>query len=192
MMLNHRQNIETAWDNLLESISDAALEARADTPLQSELAARLDTLHAALRGLGNAWASVRDQFPSEPADAPDQSDVPGALPESAYWRPLAECLLALGGAALAPNAIAAVGVNLKTKLKPVDREPLPTGTVRWVNRTQFARQRLKEYGLIRKNSRHGLWELTKAGNRWVADLSKPPVPSIPTPEDNLAQPELPF
>ncbi len=105
---------------------------------------------------------------------------------------VAECLIDLDGAALARNAIAAVGARLACKFTAVDLEPLPSGTVRWVNRTQFARQRLKEYGLIRKNSRYGLWELTEAGNRWATDPSKPPFPSTPIPEENPAQPEFPF
>jgi hypothetical protein len=192
MNTTHRQNIESAWDNLLEAVSEALQDADKSEPLPVELRARLDTLHASLRGLGNAWSSIRDLLPAEPVEAPETNDAPGALPESAYWRPLAECLLSLGGSSLARHGIAAVGDRLSDKLTAVDREPLPSGVVRWVNRTQFARERLKELGLIRNPSRYGLWDLTEAGKRWASDPTSPSLPTRPIPQDNPQQTELPF
>ncbi|MEI7899975.1 MAG: BatD family protein [bacterium] len=85
-MTTHRQSIESAWDNLLDAVADAAQEARADkpapTPVLKEIAARLDTLHAALRGLSHAWTGIRDLLPAGPADSPDKNDMPGSFPQS--------------------------------------------------------------------------------------------------------------
>lgn len=172
----HRQAIESAWDNLLEAIADAAQDARtkpsAQTVIMPEIAAKLDTLHAAVRGLGNAWAGVRDLLPIESIEIADRSDVPGALPESEYWKPLAKVLHFVGGPARAGDVIAAVGTAMVAKLQPIDRDLLPTGEVRWINRIRFARQRLKEHGLISRNTAYGCWELTDAGKRWAqSDLT---------------------
>jgi len=192
MNTTHRQNIESAWDNLLEAVAEARQDAGSSFSVSVDLCARLDTLYATLRGLGNAWAPIRDLLPCEPVTAPDTSDAPGALPESAYWRPLAECLLKQGGSAPASRAIQAVGEHLKGKLTAVDKEPLPaTGQVRWIVKVRFSRLRLKLYGLIRADGRAGTWTLTDAGRRWAADSTKP-FPSKPIPQDDPSQPELPF
>jgi len=126
-MTEHRQTIESAWDNLLEALAEAQQDASKRTPALHELAARLDTLHASLRGLGNAWTAIRDLFPAEQANAADEPDEPGALPESAYWKPLACALLSLGGEALARDAVAKVGLLLEKKPVPSFRETFVWG-----------------------------------------------------------------
>ena len=123
-MTEHRQTIESAWDNLLEALAEAQQDAATQTPTLPELAARLETLHAALRGLGNAWTAISDLFPAEQANAADE---PGALPESAYWKPLACALLSLGGEALARDAVAKVGLLLEKKPVPSFRETFVWG-----------------------------------------------------------------
>lgn len=189
-MTEHRQTIESAWDNLLEALAEAQQDAATQTPTLPELAARRDTLHASLRGLGNAWTAIRDLFPAEQANAADEPDEPGALPESAYWKPLACALLSLGGEALARDAVAKVGLLLEKKLHPIDRQPLPTGQIRWNNRTYFARERLKKHGLLRRHSERGLWKLTEAGKRWAeSDMLRLPQP---VPEPDHRQGTLPF
>jgi hypothetical protein len=141
------------------------------------LATRLETLHDALHGMSNAWTAIHGLLPPEPAKVPETSDVPGALPESAYWRPLAEALLSLKGKGLAREAIAAVENLLEKKIKPVDRELVLAGHVRWIVRVRFARERLKVHGLILRASPRGLWELTEAGKRWAANPADPPLPA---------------
>lgn len=190
----HRQAIESAWESLLGAIAEASEAARSkqtDRPgVPQEIAARLDTLHAAVRGISNAWSGIRDLLPSEPIESADKPDVPGALPESSYWKPLAKVLLELGGAARTSDAIAAVGKAMDAKLKPIDRQPLPSGEIRWIIRTRFARERLKQHGLIRRNMPNGHWELTDAGKRWAqSDREKLPKP---VPETDPNQPPLPF
>jgi hypothetical protein len=194
IMNAHRQAIESAWENLLGAIDEASQAARSkksDRPeALKEVAAKLETLHAAVRGMGNAWTGIRDLLPIEPIEAADKSDVPGALPEASYWKPLAKALFALGGAAQTGDAIAAVGEAMESQLKAVDRQPLPTGEIRWVSRTRFARERLKQHGLIRRNMPTGHWELTDAGKRWAqSDRAKLPQP---VPEVDPNQQALPF
>jgi hypothetical protein len=196
MNTTHRQNIESAWDNLLDAVAEAAQEAKSDypepSPVLNEIAARLDTLHAALRGLSNAWTSIRDLLPAEPAEDVDKSEVPGSLPQSAYYKPLAKVLLHLGGSASTRDTITAVGKFLKGKLTPVDFESLTaTGQTRWIVNVRFARLQLKANGLIRANTEHGQWELTDAGKRWAADDCLPLLPA-PIPQPDPDQQLLPF
>lgn len=194
MKTDHRQNIEMAWDSLLASISEASKDAQQTlkpSPSQKELIVRLETLHLALRGLSNAWTPICSLLPAEAEDAADTSDVPGALPESAYWKPLAKALRELGCSARAKDAVAAVGKAMAKKLKAIDKEPFPGGQVRWVNRTYFARQRLKEHGLISNVSEHGVWKLTDAGIRWADNPQMTDLISA-VPQDDPRQQVLPI
>mgnify|MGYP001182250076 CR=1 FL=1 len=190
-MTEHRQNIESAWDNLLEAVAESQQDASRHTPALPELAARLDTLHASLRGLGNAWTAIRDLFPAEPSISPDKSEVPGAMPQSSFCKPLARVLYAAGGSARTRDAISGVGKALKDKLSKQDLAPLPsTGQTRWIVNVRFARLQLRNLGLILADKTPGIWELTEAGKRW-AENDKP-LPTKPIPQDNPNQPELPF
>jgi len=185
MNTTHRQSIESAWDNLLDAVAEAAQDAKPvenNTPPNAALAARLDTLHAALRGLSNAWTGIRDLLPAEPATAPDKSEVPGAMPQSSFCKPLAKVLLAAGGSARTRDAISGVGKTLKNKLSKADLAPLPsTGQTRWIVNVRFARLQLKNLGLILADKTPGIWELTEAGKRWAANDK--PIPANPIPQD---------
>jgi Mrr N-terminal domain len=190
---DHRQTIESAWDALLTAIAEAAADAKAgkSTKGQAELLARLDTLQASVRGLGNAWLTVKDLLPAEADPSAADSEAPGALPEKAYYKPLAKALLSLGGSAKTCDAIQAVGKMLARTLKAVDKEPLKTtGQVRWDVKVRFARLTLKDRGLISKYSESGTWTLTDAGKRWAADPKLTELPAKPIPEPLPTQQEL--
>jgi len=89
---------------------------------------------------------------------------PGSiLSEREYELPILRELLERGGSGQAIEVIDGVGRRLKGKLKPLDYDELDSGDVRWRNRTQFTRHTLKTRGLIKDNSRRGIWELTDAG-----------------------------
>lgn len=190
-MNEHRQTIESVWDNLLEAVAEAQQDAAKHTHATSELAARLDTLHASLRGLGNAWTAIRDLFPVEQATAPDKSEVPDAMPQSAFCKPLAKVLDAAGGSARTSEAIAGVGKALHKKLKKGDLAPLPrSGHIRWVSNVRFARQQLKNLGLILDDKTSGIWKLSDAGKRWAQ--TDAPLPTKPIPQPDPRQTTLPF
>ncbi len=186
-----RQSIETAWSTLLDTVWDAATTARQSGQAgASEIAIRLESLHSAIRGLGWSWKEIAERLPVETIEEADRSDVAGALPESAYWKPLARALHAAGGQLLTHEAISAVGQMLANQLTSVDREPLRSGEVRWTNRIRFARNRLKIHGLISQTAPAGIWQLTDAGRRWaLSDSRQLPAP-IKEPDPN--QLSLPF
>jgi hypothetical protein len=56
--------------------------------------------------------------------------------------------------------------SMKEVLKPVDYEPLASGSdIRWRNTAQFARNTMVEKGLLKSNSSRGIWEITEAGRK---------------------------
>jgi hypothetical protein len=195
-MTQHRQAIESAWEDLLEAFGAACQEARSEKHRESasarEVAARLDTLQAALRGLSNAWVAIRDQLPTEAPDIAKAEQPAGSLPQSAYYKPLAQALRALGGSASTQQAIAGVGKRLKQQFTTADYDPVPvTGQIRWVVNVRYARLQLREHGLILAHTPAGEWTLTDAGIRWADDASLPDLPGpIPQPDQN--QQLLPF
>jgi Mrr N-terminal domain len=92
------------------------------------------------------------------------------LDERAYWRPVLEVLAnSPSGAAPARNVIAQVGALLDDKLRPLDKEPLNSGGLRWHTRVMFARFRMKEAGLLKQDSPRGVWEISDRGREALKD-----------------------
>jgi hypothetical protein len=85
------------------------------------------------------------------------------LPQAEYELPLLQVLLEAGGRAPSREAIDLIEPKLADKFTDVDRDHLPSGELRWRNRTQFARLALVDSGDIKKNSPRGVWELTEKG-----------------------------
>jgi len=96
------------------------------------------------------------------------------LPEQEYVKPLLQVLHARGGRAAAREVIEEVGYRLRDRLTSLDKEPVSSGGVRWQNRVQFARLRLIDRGLLKRQSPRGLWELTEQGAAFIA---APDIPS---------------
>jgi hypothetical protein len=94
------------------------------------------------------------------------------LPHSVYRPAVLRALAQRGGSAPAREIINAVGNALHDQMKPRDFEPNESGVVRWENRIQWQRQRLKEQGLIKPDSPVGTWELTEAGREEAAKLAE--------------------
>jgi Mrr N-terminal domain len=90
------------------------------------------------------------------------------LPEREYVKPLLQVLHERGGRAPAREVIEEVGHRLDDRLTPLDKQPVSSGGVRWQNRVQFARLRLIDRGLLKRQSPRGLWELTEQGAAFLA------------------------
>lgn len=62
---------------------------------------------------------------------------------------------------------------MKDILTSWDYEYLPSGKdIRWRNKTQWARLYLVRKGLLKKNSPHGIWELSEEGYKYIVGLMK--------------------
>jgi hypothetical protein len=99
-------------------------------------------------------------------------------PHAAFFRPILQALVELGGAAPKRTVVDRVGTLIRDRLNPHDWEPLRSGEPRWRNRAAWTRICLIKEKFLSPNSDHGTWEITDAGRRWLSEGS--PVPrSVP-------------
>ena len=117
------------------------------------------------RGMMHAVASASKKHERAPTGT--------ILPEQEYVKPLLQVLHERGGRAPAREVIEEVGHRLNDRLTTLDKEPVSSGGVRWQNRVQFARLRLIDRGLLKRQSPRGLWELTEQGSAFIATPDGP-------------------
>ena len=75
----------------------------------------------------------------------------------------------LGGRGAASRVLELVHEEMKDRLTDVDYARLSSGTIRWKNRAQWERYRMKEEGLLRDDSPSGIWEISAEGRRWLEE-----------------------
>jgi len=86
-------------------------------------------------------------------------------PESAYYVPILRALSDLGGSAKMQTVLEMVYAAMKPILKDVDHQPLASdpGIPRWRNSAQWARNTMRQEGLLKDDSPHGTWEISDGG-----------------------------
>jgi hypothetical protein len=85
-------------------------------------------------------------------------------PQQAYRRPILEALHELGGSASVGDVLEVVGKKMKSLLIDIDYQKLPSGTdIRWRNTAMWERFNLVKDGLLKSESRSGIWELSGKG-----------------------------
>lgn len=83
-----------------------------------------------------------------------------------FYQPILKALNELGGSAKVKDVPDRLEQSMKGILKEVDYEPLKSGTTRWRNTAQWARDSMVKEGVfLKQNSPHGIWEITEAGRR---------------------------
>jgi restriction endonuclease Mrr len=55
------------------------------------------------------------------------------------------------------------------RLNDFDRESLRTGEVRWRNKAQWERKNMVIDGLLKRDSSHGVWEITDKGRKQLEE-----------------------
>ena len=91
-------------------------------------------------------------------------------PEMAYYVPILKALVEMGGNARMGDVLTRVEQIMRSTLKPVDYDLLnSTAEPRGRNTGQWARDRLVRNGFVKANSPHGVWEISDAGRRQLAD-----------------------
>lgn len=93
------------------------------------------------------------------------------LPEREYWVPILKALEEMGGEAPAVEVIERVGEILRERLTDGDRGELSSGGTRWRKRTQFARLRMVEAGLLDPDVPRGVWAYTQRGYDYLQERS---------------------
>ena len=93
------------------------------------------------------------------------------IPENAYYHPILETLVELGGSGRAGDVLGIVGAKMKPFLADVDYQMYPSGAVVWQKTANFARNTLRERGLLTAGSPHGIWEISQRGRETLQSSS---------------------
>lgn len=90
-------------------------------------------------------------------------------PESAFFRPILQVLVQMGGRGPMAKVIHQVEQIMKPLLSDVDFEPLSRsgGEIRWRNSLRWARNKMVREGLLRDDSPRGIWEVTDKGREFL-------------------------
>ena len=88
---------------------------------------------------------------------PTASDLPGKTPQAAFRQPILDVLEELGGRGRAKDVRARVGERVL--LRSGDFAQYEGGQVVWENSVAWARQKLKDEGILKSDSPWGWWEL---------------------------------
>jgi hypothetical protein len=179
--------LSAEWQALGEGIQAVINQHRnadfGDKTAHADVVSRIEGFQASLRGISAAWSEMASSFPLTEAPATEMGHF---LSQSQFYKPLAVALSSYGGRASTQQAIAKVGEILAHKFQDADRDFLNTGGVRWVVNTRFARQVLKEHGLLNLTEA-GIWELSEAGMRWAKSNSDDLPAPIPLPDPRQAE-----
>jgi restriction system protein len=83
-------------------------------------------------------------------------------PEEAYYQPILQILNEQGGSAKMSDVQERLAQVMKGVLREVDYKTLASGTVRWRNTAQFARNTMVKDGRLKSKSPRGIWEISEA------------------------------
>ena len=95
------------------------------------------------------------------------SDLPGKTPQVEFRQLIVDVLEELGGSGHAKEVTARVGQRIR--LRTGDLERYKSGQVVWENSVAWARQKMKDEGILKSDSPHGRWELANASPRRLED-----------------------
>lgn len=91
-------------------------------------------------------------------------------PDRAYFKPILESLVELGGKAKMKEVLDRVYEKMKDVLNDYDKEYLNSGCIRWENTAQWARNTMVKEGLLSSDSEWGVWEITDEGKKFLEKL----------------------
>ena len=92
--------------------------------------------------------------------------------ETAYFKPILMVLHQMGGVGEMADVLERIPKAMKGTLTDVDFEPLASGSEvpRWWNTAQWAHSSMAQLGLLKSDSPRGVWEMTEAGHKLLADF----------------------
>lgn len=183
MIENNPSNVSSGFEMLLEEveaeidfftrIGSRAFESRDfrkvdEARIQAEKVTAFRDKVAALR---KEWDAISGSESEQDEETKAERRNLGRLrkglrtPEAAYYLPILKALDELGGSAKMQAVLDKVHKATKPVLKDVDHEPLASDPdmPRWRNSAQWARNTMRQEGLLKDDSPHGTWEITDAG-----------------------------
>ncbi|MGA8184554.1 MAG: winged helix-turn-helix domain-containing protein [Terriglobia bacterium] len=92
--------------------------------------------------------------------------------ETAYFQPILQVLHQMGGAGDMTEVLERLPKLMKGTLRELDFEPLTANSEvpRWWNTAQWAQSAMVQAGLLRADSPRGVWEMTEAGHKLIAEF----------------------
>lgn len=166
------EEIELVANQLNEDGAQAFKYGDYDTARRAiEEATRLAEFRERVKALQKEWASLLAKRPQRTKKAVRavKSRLPRGLrtPEEAFRKPILKALVELGGSAPIGEVLELVGKNMEGKLTKHDFETLPSDlrSIRWRNTAQWCRNTLVREGLMKRDSPHGIWEISDLGRK---------------------------
>lgn len=142
-----------------------------------EFAKRLLGFQKKVEGLVSEWEELEDL---RDAASPAVQEIVSkrffgkrkkgeVTPHTAYYRPILEALVEMGGSGKTRAVLDRVGEKMKGQLKPVDCAVLPSDgkSIRWRNAAQWARNTMVNEDGRMKKTRNGIWEISEIGRMWL-------------------------
>ena len=172
------EELEETRNLLAEKITTHATQQRFDkVVVLGQQGTQLEGYRMRVAQLRDEW---RQQFVSlQPAPTPTTPTAPKRrnhglrTPQHIYYQPILQVLVDAGGQARSAFVVSNVYPKVKHLLNAYDHEPLPSSPKeeRWANAVAWARNDLREQGLLISNSPQGVWEISAAGRAWLATQS---------------------
>ncbi len=93
--------------------------------------------------------------------------------ETAYFKPILQVLHQMGGVGDMAEVLERLPKVMKGTLRDIDFEPLTAHSEvpRWWNTAQWAQSAMVQAGLLRADSPRGVWEMTEAGHKLIAEFA---------------------
>jgi len=93
--------------------------------------------------------------------------------EAAYFKPILQVLNQMGGFGDMADVLERLPKLMKGTLTDLDFEPLAANSEvpRWWNTAQWAQSAMVQAGLLKSDSPRGIWEMTEAGHKLIAEFT---------------------
>lgn len=162
--------VENALSTAQESDSEAMRSGKFDRVQEAlDQAKTLDKLKKQLSKLQSDFNGLIE----EAEEANKFARIKNGLktPESEYQVPVLQAIVELGGSANLNDVLELVYDMMRNQLNDYDKSALPSDgmTPRWRNTAQWARNTLRQQGLLKNDSPRGIWEISDAGYEWLKD-----------------------
>lgn len=140
-------------------------EACDSIPIKEKLISEFSVYERVDAGIKNAFLieSLFEEWVEPPSVTIPKVPIGPITNQKAYEIPLLRSLVELGGSGRMHDVLDLVFSKMESRLTEADLSKLKTGSIRWRNYTQWARQALKEKGYIKSGSPRGTWEITEEG-----------------------------
>ncbi|HET9180004.1 MAG TPA: winged helix-turn-helix domain-containing protein [Terriglobia bacterium] len=145
-----------------------------------ERADQITALREKLAGLRNEWEKLvpvagANGAGSKKNGSHDLSRLHRGIRtrEVAYFKPILQVLNQMGGFGDMADVLERLPKLMKGTLTDLDFEPLAANSEvpRWWNTAQWAQSAMVAAGLLKSDSPRGIWEMTEAGHKLIAEFA---------------------